>query len=1279
MVADSAEAARAQVVDDEDLTLEGPDYSVSSAELEMRGQPAQGATLEFLAPIRNVGASRTAAVAVALQKDLGRGETLELGRIYLENIPLTGTSVARIPWTASAGNHSLWLIVDPDNEIGDTNADNNKAVIACNVPGDDAPPTVTFQSPQDGAEHGDSVVAVEVEATDDTAVVRVNLSVDGGMSEELAALPAANRYAGQVLLQPGQHTLTATVVDGGGNKASASIQVAIDASAPTISISSPSDGAAIDARQVTVAVETEGEPELVAGRVNGGPWVTGKATDGRAKIDLKLEYGPAEIEVMAVNDRGVRGTASRNVSCTAQPEEEDEDKDKEEDEEEEDKDTGGGDKPDGGEAEAGDGGKPDGKINIEGVGEVDALGPPNAPIKTPDSPRGKPKRPTTGEGPEPGSAPPGAPASDSPPVGSAPATEAQPETLPPVTDPTPVDPEEEADDEAETDAEDEEQPIDDNEGDGVDEGDPNAAAPNRPATYRRPPRRSTRPVGGFIGAKAQKSDWYCTNRPEVNLKFRLPDELMRKKLPKPGTPEFDAMMTRLLTDMRMRGFNMNKLEQFHKSLLRRIKGMNQPGELPGFLESFNMVGPKPDDPARLKEWREHMENSANAWFLRLLSSGDPNLVAQGLKARAEAIGQFDQAMQDAAEGAITEIEGNQKLVETCAEALPVVGEMADIYAFVTGESALSGERLSALERFIRIAGVIGPFGLEQLVKRSPNAQLILQGLGEMGESMGKSGKNMLAKALGKHVDEVDDAFAAVGKFLTKERKLVGETMEDKMAREARLFAKSPEGIADATRRLKDHAEARDLVNKLKNASPDSDDYARAVRELQSNKTAQALINRADVPDALRRDVNGHIRQWYDAADEGVAEGFQSLYRGSPDADEVARTAQRMGLTPSQAEDFQQQVADFCKKHNVDPDDVCVDTLTITNRRPPQPGEVPRTSVGRDRDVTFQIQAPMRDPDTGEILVDAVTGRPRMIGEDIHHGMSKDVYDRQFWQSSGQGDLPRLDNGDIDQAAISRYAEDTMDQTVTSAAHNEAYNTGEVLLDDFLDKGITPNITRIDDVCDTVSYKSTHWFGKADDASAAGDLVMASRNTAEGMRQATKQYDDLVLSRVRQYGLDPNLHVPPRLKASMDVFRQVKEGAISPAKAEAMLKAIGSSKEQAVREMSGFLNGLEKTTGVGWRRVKSAELVNKVAGIQKAGGAGWQDDAIGAINDALRNGHISGSQFNKLRADVGTEMINAVKVKYPSQWKQHLRDWAAQAYQRRLISAVEKAAFDRQAE
>ncbi|MFQ5750044.1 MAG: hypothetical protein ACE5H3_11390, partial [Planctomycetota bacterium] len=330
----------------------------------------------------------------------------------------------------------------------------------------------------------------------------------------------------------------------------------------------------------------------------------------------------------------------------------------------------------------------------------------------------------------------------------------------------------------------------------------------------------------------------------------------------------------------------------------------------------------------------------------------------------------------------------------------------------------------------------------------------------------------------------------------------------------------------------------------------------------------------------------------------------------------------------------------------------------------------------DRDVTFQIQATVLDP---------ATGRPRMIAEDIDHTLTKNPYDRNFYTASGEGELPTLPDGSVDQARVSRYAEDTMDQTVTSASHVEAYNTGPVQLDDFLDKGITPTLTRVDDVCDTVAYKSNHWFHKADEmlegtSDAARGLseterkIMASRHTAEGMRQATKQYDDLVLSRVRQYGLDPKVHVPPRLQESMEIFRQVKDGVVSPAKAEAMLKAIGTSKEGAVRELSGFLNGLEKTAGVGWRRVKAAELVNHLSSLEKAGGSGWQDEALEAVNNALRNGEVSGTQFLKLRRDVTEKTIQALKTSHPDQWKSLLQQWADQAFQRRIINAVERVAL-----
>jgi hypothetical protein len=314
-----------------------------------------------------------------------------------------------------------------------------------------------------------------------------------------------------------------------------------------------------------------------------------------------------------------------------------------------------------------------------------------------------------------------------------------------------------------------------------------------------------------------------------------------------------------------------------------------------------------------------------------------------------------------------------------------------------------------------------------------------------------------------------------------------------------------------------------------------------------------------------------------------------------------------------------------------------------------------TSVGRDRDVTYVIK----------------TKDGKELG-DIGHNMSKNPYEQEFWKNNGKGELPRKPDGSLDLDKIHDHAHE-MDQTITSKGHNEAYNTGETQLNDFLDKGKTPTITRIEDVKDTVSWKSEEWFREA---AANKNPVMASRQAAEGMRQATKQYDDLVLSRVKQYGLSPN-NVPPRLKTSMDIFRKVRDGTMSVGQAEAALKAIGSTKEAAVKDMATFLEGMEKTTGVGWRRVKSAELVTSLHNLPGKGTPAWTGEALGQINNALANGHISGPQFNKLRTEVMWGYVSSVKAANPNNWKPALKQWAGEAAQRRLISQAEKEAIERE--
>lgn len=1247
-VAGSQQEAEAIARKSPGLSVEGPDYAVSSAEMRLEGPATvvKGSDVAITVPLRNVGATRTNGVTMALVRSAPGGEGVELSRQAIEDVPLSGSVPVRFAWKAGAGTHSLKVVIDPASEIGDTNRDNNEAILSLTVPGDDAKPTIKVLEPADGAALKQTAVAVRAEAKDDSGIARVDVRIDSGLWLTLPPAKEAGQYATSALLQPGAHTLAIRATDGSGNTVEQAVRVNVDAPMPDIQILVPAEGAKLGERQTTVKIKAGESAVVAAVRVNGGAWQAVELKDGVGEKQLDVPFGRGKIEAMAADRKGVQRIAQGNIDCTAQPTADQADPTKEQ------ATTGGGGNTAVGGGDAGvRGGAGGATVAVDGVGPVDVFGPPNtiagqasgakspaAPVQTgPDGTKtgGQPVGDNGGgkDGGQPATAEPGGqPATvELGEAGAAPATDAQPESLPLVQENIPRA--------------------------GPPDGNPPVVNPPAVAPpVVEPPRTGpVRPAGGFVSSQVKQSDSYCTNRPNIKVKFRLPDWLKRKNLTYADKKQYDEMVKKFIDRMKAQGIDTSKLEKFQEAMRKHIRGMNSPDELPSFLESIGFSGPKPTNPEELKAWREKMEQAADAWYLRLLSSGDPKLVAEGLKARAEAIGQYDKAMQDYAEASVETIQANQKLVQDVAETLPVVGDVVDVWAAVTGEAPLTGEQLSALERVLRLGFVLGPMGIEQLVKRSPNAQLILEGLGEMGESMGKSGKEMMAKMLGRSTKEVDEGMEAIGKFLTKERHIIGESLEDKAARAAREFAKTPEGIAEATRRMKDAAEAKDVIDNLRKFPPESAEFKAAVKELQGNKTAQGLINTNKIEDALRQKVNGEVKSIYKGTDAGVKERLEGAFKGKMNADDIKKAADELGVTPAELQKFRDQVQEAAKKAGVDPADVVVDVKTITNKRPAKPGEVEVTSVGRDRDVTYVIK----------------TKDGKELG-DIGHNMSKNPYEQEFWKSSGKGELPRKPDGSVDLDAVHSHAHE-MDQTVTSKGHTEAYNTGEVQLNDFLDKGKTPTITRIEDVKDTVSWKSEEWFREA---AANKNPVIGSRQAAEGMRQATKQYDDLVLSRVKQYGLSPK-NVPPRLQTSMDIFRKVKDGSMSVGQAEAALKAIGTTKERAVKDMATFLEGMEKTTGVGWRRVKSAELVNNLHSLPGAGTPAWTGEALGKINSALANGHISGPQFHKLRTEVMQGYVSAAKVADPKDWKPALQQWADQAVQRRLISQAEKAAIDQQ--
>jgi hypothetical protein len=243
----------------------------------------------------------------------------------------------------------------------------------------------------------------------------------------------------------------------------------------------------------------------------------------------------------------------------------------------------------------------------------------------------------------------------------------------------------------------------------------------------------------------------------------------------------------------------------------------------------------------------------------------------------------------------------------------------------------------------------------------------------------------------------------------------------------------------------------------------------------------------------------------------------------------------------------------------------------------------------------------------------------------------------------------------------------MDQMVTSKWHREAYNTGpDVHIDDWLNNDITPPVARPEDIRDTIITKSDHWFHQAD--LAGRESAQYSRDMAEGMRQATKQWDNFVAKRAALYGAD----VPVQLEKAMDIFKQVDRGSISPKQAEHMLAELGRvggaplTPQRTVEHMAHFFEGMEKGPGKAFRSIKTAELATTLDSMRDL------EKKTELINEAYRSGQISGSTFRQMRQG---------SFKLPPsptpQQRQELREWALSAWHRRAISATEKRLIEEQ--
>ncbi|MCC7494765.1 MAG: hypothetical protein IT204_20580 [Fimbriimonadaceae bacterium] len=1081
VAATSREEAQQILRETPGLVLGQADPSISSEELRVRlkENATAGDPLTVAVTLRNLGAAPAEQVEVALLETSSQPPR-ELTRVCVPTLATRGSQPLELTCPAPAGDLALRVQLDPEQQLRDADRSNNSAQTSAKVAGDTVKPTLEVKQPADGAQLTTPLLELVTAASDNGQVARVEVRVDDALPQPLGR--TADGWLASLLLQPGEHRLLVRAIDTAGNLVDVARTVRVQTAVPEVTILKPAAGEPIDARETTVEATVSAGVVQVCGRVNGGPWQRAELAAGRAKLRLPLRYGPGQLELLAVDARGVQTIVPRPVQCTRQPQADDPPP-----------------AP----------GAPPQPVDVPGIGPVD----PTAPHS--------PVRPPAGAGaPLPVATPDDEPAADEEtseePDGADPAAldgldEEEAATANDADAADSLDPTEWLNDEDVDQTADEElaepelpedldwQPADQEDWTDEPVDEPGAATGEEPGAgdgegglpSALPPLNQPPPGGGGAVAVQQKqSDWYCTNRPNIGVKFALPEWLMRLKLPKPGTAEFDKALQARLADLRARGIDTSAIEKLRTILQNRCNRLDSPEELPTFLQSLGFGEPPQGDPAALKAWREAMANSADSFLLRLLHSGDPQLIAAGLRARAAALGKFDEAAAESAQAAVETIVANQKLVEDVATSLPYANIAVGLHTLATGET-ISGEQLGTGGKILNALFTLGPGALKLF--RNPAVRSGVTQLGNKGLWVGKATIGKLATRLGIAPEKLGRVLKVVGDGTVALRGRTGAKLLQRSSAAARTFANSPAGRQAAALAKRDVSAAKSLLKRIGEAQAKGDKtaYRKLIGRLQGNKTAQRLLNTGQYSDEFRAALDRTHRAMGRLADRRSAAQILSSKGAGKEIENLLK--RNPGLRR---------------------EDILVRARNVSGNTPKlTPGKFYK--YGADRDVVYQF----------------VTKDGRVL-KDVHHSLSGPIYGRNL-------------------KAITGRTMSKMDHVVTSRWHPEAYNPGRFTdpaaraaeIQRIINGQAAGSAQRARDIAGTISHKGAEWFEAGEALAKKGRTILSNQRTTEGMRQVIKEYDRQVAQYLQHLNLPPGKALPPRLQRGLEIFQKVQSGTL----------------------------------------------------------------------------------------------------------------------------------------
>lgn len=208
-------------------------------------------------------------------------------------------------WEAASGGSETFSGLDDGSHTVDVRATDeggNEGGDSVTFAVDTTPPSVTITAPAEGAIIASSSVSVTWTAAD---AYSTEYSVDGG-----AWLAVSGTSVTLSSLSDGEHTVTVRVSDEAGNEAEDTVGFAVDTADPSVSITSPEDGAVIDSSSVALAW-TATDVDTTEYSVDGGSWL---AVTGTSVTVSSLADGEHTISVRVTDVAG--NTAMDSVAVT---------------------------------------------------------------------------------------------------------------------------------------------------------------------------------------------------------------------------------------------------------------------------------------------------------------------------------------------------------------------------------------------------------------------------------------------------------------------------------------------------------------------------------------------------------------------------------------------------------------------------------------------------------------------------------------------------------------------------------------------------------------------------------------------------------------------------------------------------------------------------------------------------------------------------------------------------------------------------------------------------